>query len=80
MKKRFLTNVTALLLVLLMAVPAFAALQDMSAAVHRWSGGYNSDGSPGLSLATTGITYQVLATGSNTKETLYAFASNGVCN
>jgi len=77
MKKRF-SILTAFLLILLTAIPAFAAWQDMSAAVHRWSGGYNSDGSPGLLRATTGITYQVLAKGSDTAETLYAFASKGL--
>jgi hypothetical protein len=73
MKKRF-SIITAFLLILLTAVPSFAALQDMSASVMRWSGNYSADGSPGLSRATTGITYKVLAKGSNTAETLYAFA------
>jgi hypothetical protein len=72
MKKRF-SILTAFLLILLTAIPAFAAWQDMSASVMRWSGNYNSDGSPGLSRATTGITYKVFAVGTKTAETLYAY-------
>jgi hypothetical protein len=77
MKKRF-TFLAACLALLLFAVPAFAAYQDMHATVYRWSGNYNSDGSPGLSKATTGITYLVLSASSDTKETLYAFGSRGL--
>jgi len=77
MKKRFLSILTVFLM-LIMAFPAMAALQDMQAQVFRWSGNYNADGSPGLSTATTGITYKVLAKGSNTAETLYAYNSRGL--
>jgi len=79
MKKRF-SILTAFLLILLVAAPSFAAIQDMSASVMRWSGNYNADGSPGLSRATTGITYQVLAKGSDTAETLYAFGSKSLAS
>jgi len=66
------------LLVMVMVFPAFAAMQDFHATVHRWSGNYDSDGSPGLTKATTGITYKVLATRSNTAETLYAYGSRNL--
>ena len=77
MKKRF-TILFAALLVLVMAFPASAAIQDMSASVYRWSGNYNADGSPGLTKATTGITYRVLAKGSDTAETIYAYDDRGL--
>jgi len=70
MKKR-LISVAIVLLTLCMAFPAFAGLQDMSATVHKWTGGYNQDGSPGLTRVTSGITFMVLAIGTDTAETLY---------
>lgn len=76
--KKILTSLLAAIFVLVMALPAMSAIQDMQATVYRWSGNFNMDGSPGLTKATTGITYKVLAKGSNTAETLYAYYSRGL--
>jgi hypothetical protein len=63
----------ALALFFIIPAPAPAALQDMWAAVYRWDGKMNTDGKPVLSRATTGITFKVLAIGTNTAETLYYY-------
>jgi hypothetical protein len=73
--KKIKNLAVGLLLVLCMAFPAFAALQDMHATVMAWTGNYNQDGSPGLTKVTSGIQFQVLAQGADTLETLYVFNS-----
>jgi hypothetical protein len=73
MKKRFFGLILAVFLSLLIATPAMAVWKDMSAAVYKWTGGYNTDGSPGLTRLTTGVTFKVLALNSNTAETTYVF-------
>jgi hypothetical protein len=77
MKKRLIVFVAAFLM-LFMAVPAMAALQDMYADVYKWTGGFNQDGSPGLTKITSGITFEVRSHDSNTRETLYVFNSKAL--
>ncbi len=77
------------------AIPAQAALKDMSATVYKWEGGIGADGKLVVSQITTGITFKVLARNSDTAETLYykgkttsltnpiikwVFSSTTVCN
>ncbi len=73
MKKRFWSILTVLILSVFIATPVMAAMRDYQAAVYRWKGGYNSDGSAGLERVTSGITFTVLQKDSNTLETLYVF-------
>lgn len=73
--KRFLV-LMMVLMALAWSAPSEAAFQDYWADVYRWSGGYNADGSPTVTKATTGITYRVMSVDSNVKETLYAYADN----
>jgi hypothetical protein len=65
----------AVVLALFAAFPAQAAIQDMSAEVYRWTGAMNGDGTMALSRITSGITFKVLAHGSDTAETTYYPAS-----
>lgn len=75
--KRFWTTLFTLVLVVAFAFPVQAAWKDMHATVYKWTGGYNQDGSPGLTRITSGITFKVLQRGQNdTRETLYKFNDN----
>jgi hypothetical protein len=56
--------------------PASAAWSDMWADVFSWDGGMNGDGTMKLTKITSGVTYQVLAVGADTEETLYAYNDN----
>ena len=67
-----------MILALLIAVPAQAALQDMWAYVYKWEGKANADGTMALTRLTSGVTFKVLAHGSNTAETTYVFGSNAL--
>jgi len=70
--KRFKLFTLALAAVFfLIAVPAQAVLQDMQASVYKWEGGMGSDGKAVLTKIDSGITFDVLAVNSNTRETLY---------
>ncbi len=72
MFKRFkVFIIAALLATFCFAIPAQASLQDMWAAVYKWEGGINADGTLVLSQLTSGIQFKVLARSSDTAETLY---------
>jgi hypothetical protein len=64
------------LIAVFIAAPAQAALQDMWAAVYKWEGGMNSDGSAKLTKISSGITYKVLAINTATAETLYYYGGS----
>lgn len=83
------------ILALFVATPAPAALQDMYATVHRWTGGMNGDGTMKLERIESGITFRVMSHGTATVETTYypgkttaltnpvtttSFASATICN
>ena len=76
MKKWKLFAILCTVLALFVTVPAQAAFQDMWAYVYRWKGATNSDGSMVLERITSGVTFDVLAYGADTRETLYVFGSN----
>jgi len=94
--KRFKLIALAILLGLFfVAAPAQAVLQNMRAAVYKWEGGMGADGKAVLSRVESGITFQVLAHGADTLETLFypgkntsltnavtttQFASVSICN
>lgn len=71
MKRFKLFTLALTILCLAFAPPAQAALQDMWANVYKWEGKMNSDGTMKLDRITSGITFQVLAYGAATAETLY---------
>lgn len=73
--KKILSTIFAVFLIFAFTAPAVAEFQDMQAAVYKWTGGYGATG-PKLERITTGITFKVLAKGSNTAETLYIYGSN----
>ncbi len=73
--KRFISIITALILVCAFTVPAVAEYQDMWAKVYRWTGKYGEKG-PLLEPVTTGITFEVLARGTSTRETTYVYGKN----
>ncbi len=70
--------VAVLLIFSTFAVPAHAVLQNMWADVYKWEGGVNSDGKMVLTKLSSGVTYKVLATASNTAETLYVYNSTAL--
>lgn len=74
MKKRFLTFVMALMMTFMLALPAQAAYQDMWAQVFALKN--TNIGDSTLTPIATGITFKVLAAGSNTAETLYVYGDN----
>jgi hypothetical protein len=77
MKKRFWTILFTLVLLVAFAFPVQAAWKDMHASVYKWTGGYNSDGSPGLTRLTTGVIVSVLKYNNDSLlETLYKFGDN----
>ena len=74
MKKTFWTILLSLVLLVAFVAPASAAWKDMSAAVYKWTGNHNSDGSPGLTRLTTGVKFTVLRSGNDSLlETLYKY-------
>lgn len=74
--RKFMFIVFALVLALFTASSGYAASQDMWANVYRWAGGMSIDGKPELTRATTGITFQVLAVGTDTAETLTVYGDD----
>lgn len=76
MKKRLFTIFLAVLLSFALGIPfAHADKQDFWATVYKFDGKYNSNGTIETTKVSTGITYKVLATGSDTAETLYAYGT-----
>ncbi len=73
--KLFLTAFLTVIMALSFVVPSHAALQDMWAYVYKWTGGMDADGKMALTRLTSGVTFKVLAHGSNTAETLYVYDS-----
>jgi len=73
--KRFLTFLTILLVAFAFVLPATvqAEPRDFWAKVYSWTGGRTADGKLELTEVTSGITYKVLATDSDTAETLYYY-------
>ena len=71
MKRFKLFTIVLAAIALFMAAPAQAALQDMWADVYTWDGKMNTDGKPVLTHRTSNVTFQVLAVGTTTEETLY---------
>ncbi len=73
--KRILTFLTIMLVAFALVIPApvQAEFKDFWARVYSWDGTTNLDGKPNVTRLTTGITYKVLATGSDTAETLYYY-------
>ena len=73
--KRILTFLTIILVAFVLVIPApvQAEFKDFWARVYSWDGTTNLDGKPNVTRLTTGITYKVLATGSDTAETLYYY-------
>lgn len=93
--KKFLKLILALAFVLCMVVPAQAATHDYWAQVYSWDGKITLDGKPVVTKLTSGVTFKVLAIGTDTSETLTyyggttsltnpvtttSFASNTICN
>ncbi|HSW65038.1 MAG TPA: hypothetical protein VLH56_17265 [Dissulfurispiraceae bacterium] len=73
MKKFKILALALALIAVFIAAPAQAALQDMWAAVYKWDGGMNADGTKKLTKVSTGITYRVMAIDTATAETLYYY-------
>lgn len=74
--KRLWTILLAIVLFAAFVVPAQAAYQDMWAHVYKWTGGYNSDGSPQVTRLTSGVQFKVLQRGQNfDAETLYVYGT-----
>ncbi len=75
MIKRILTFLTILLVAFALVVPApaQAVVRNFTAEVYSWDGSMSFDGKPNLTRLTTGVTFKVLATGSDTAETLYYY-------
>ncbi len=73
--KRILTFLTIMLVAfaLVIPAPAQAEFRDFWARVYSWDGTTNLDGKPNVTRLSTGVTYKVLATGSDTAETLYYY-------
>lgn len=72
MKKRIWIGLLSLVLIVAFAFPAMAVWKDMHATVYKWTGGYNQDGSPGLTRLTSGVIVSVLKYGNDSLlETLY---------
>ncbi len=73
--KRILTFITIMLVAfaLVIPAPAQAEFRDFWARVYTWDGTTNLDGKPNVTRLSSGVTYKVLATGSDTAETLYYY-------
>lgn len=71
--KKFRNFLIALFALAVFAVPVQAVQVDMWANVYKWDGGYNADGTIKLTRLTSGVTFKVLAEGSDTAETLYEY-------
>ncbi len=73
--KRILAFLTIMLVAfaLVIPAPAQAEFRDFWARVYSWDGTTNLDGKPNVTRLSTGVTYKVLATGSDTAETLYYY-------
>jgi hypothetical protein len=95
MKRFKLITLALIAAMFLIAAPAQAVLQDMQASVYKWEGGMGADGKAVLTKIESGITFQVLAQGADTLETLYypkkttsltnpvttaSFADTAICN
>lgn len=74
--KRFIHIAIFTLITLAFITPAQAAWRDMWADVYSWNGKMNGDGTMALTKITSGVTYQVLAVGADTEETLYVYKDN----
>lgn len=74
--KKFLFTLLALFTIFTASAPAYAAWSDMWADVYSWDGDINGDGTLALTKITSGVTYQVLAVGTDTEETLYVYDSD----
>jgi hypothetical protein len=68
--KKFKLFFLALLALLMFTAPAYAEVQDYWAYVYSWDGKMNVDGTPVLTRLTSGVTFKVLAVGTDTAETL----------
>lgn len=76
--KKFKWFLAVLIAFAFLTTPAMAAYKDMWANVYRWKGATNADGSMVLERITSGVQFQVFATGTITAETLYVIKDKGL--
>ena len=65
-------------LALVIPAPAQAEFRDFWAYVYTWDGSMGADGRAILTRVTSGITFKVLQTGSDSSETLYYYGSDAL--